>query len=516
EIAELWIGQAGKPELAAPILERVLEFDPANRNAHERVLSLYSDAGDWRAYAQAVDRYLPNLVTDEDKIKSLRELGRLREQKLGQKDGAFLALCRALQLDASDDSLREDVERLAQETGSYEELAAVYEQVADELPKGPLAERLYLVLARVQDRNLDDPGEAEAALRKILEFDPTNSSALDAMAQMFGRRGRDRELIVSLEQKLEAAPSIEARKVILREISRINLERLKDVDEAANALIRALELEPDVDTLGELARLYREQHMWGDLAATLARTRDLLPTSEERAQLQNAIASLQEKEIGDEEAAVDAFREALALDPRNTEAVSALERLYTRLDRPADLLAIYERQLELTEDYREKVKILFHSAGIWEDRYQNAANADACIDGVLALDPTNLQAIKALERLRRTQARWEDLVGVLERHIQLATDAQEQADLMVDAGEVLRTHLHQTDKAADAFQAALGVFPGHTPALHALGTLYERSGNWPFALEMLHQEAQALGNDPRAVEVLHRMGKINEDMLQDV
>ncbi len=276
EIAELWIGQANKPELAAPILERVLEFDPANRNAHERVLSLYSDAGDWRAYAQAVDRYLPNLVTDEDKIKSLRELGRLREQKLGQKDGAFLALCRALQLDASDDSLREDVERLAQETGSYEELAAVYEQVADELPKGPLAERLYLVLARVQDRNLDDPGEAEAALRKILEFDPTNSSALDAMAQMFGRRGRDRELIVSLEQKIEAAPSIEARKAILREISRIHLERLKDVDEAANALIRALELEPDVETLGELARLYREQHMWGDLAATLARTRDLL------------------------------------------------------------------------------------------------------------------------------------------------------------------------------------------------------------------------------------------------
>src|SRR6185369_11914087 len=338
------------------------------------------------------------------------------------------------------DSLREDVERLAQETGSYEELAAVYEQVADELPKGPLAERLYLVLARVQDRNLDDPGEAEAALRKILEFDPTNSSALDAMAQMFGRRGRDRELIVSLEQKIEAAPSIEARKAIFREISRIHLERLSDPDEAASALIRALELEPDVETLGDLAKLYREQHMWGDLAATLARTRDLLPTSEERAHLQNQVAAVQ-----------------------------------------------------------EKVKILFHSAAIWEDRYQNAANADACIEGVLALDHTNLQAIKALERLRRAQGRWEDLVGVLERHIQLATDAQEQADLMVEAGEVLRAHLHQTDKAADAFQAALGVYPGHTPALHALGMVYERSGNWPFALEMLHQEAEALGHDPRAV-----------------
>ncbi len=516
EIAEVWISQANKPEQAAPVLERVLEFDPANHNAYERVLKLYGDAGDWKSYASAVDRYLPNLVTDEDKIRSLRELARIREQKLGQKDGAFLALCRALQLDPSDDSLREGVERLAEESGSYEELAAVYEQVADELPRGPLAERLYLVLARVQDQNLDDAAEAEAALRKILEFDPTNTSALDALAGIFARRGRDREFIAALEQKLEAAPSIEARKQILREISRVQLQQLHDGEEAASALIRALELEPDVETLGELAKLYREQHMWGDLVGTLIRTRDLLPNAEERAQVQTQIAEVQEREIGDDEAAVEAYREALSLDPGNAVALEALERLYTKLDRPADLLAIYERQLELTEDYREKVKVLFRSAAIWEDRYQNPENADACIEGVLALDPTNLQAIKSLERLRQAQGRWEDLVGVLERHIQLATEPREQADLIVEMGEVLRQHIRQTDKAANAFQAALQIDPSHEPAMHALGMVYERSGNWPFALEMLHQEAQALGRSPPAVEVLHRMGKINEDMLMDV
>ena len=152
--------------------------------------------------------------------------------------------------------------------------------------------------------------------------------------------------------------------------------------------------------------------------------------------MQVEVAGVQEQEIGDDEAAIDAYRQALGLDPRNAEALAALERLYTKLDRPADLLAIYERQLELTEDYRERVKILFQCAAIWEDRYQNPANADACIEGVLALDPTNLQAIKALERLRRAQGRWEELVGVLERHIQLATDGEEQADLMVEAGDV--------------------------------------------------------------------------------
>ncbi len=216
EMADLWTGPGGKPESAAPVLERLLDVDPANRTAYERLLALYAQVSDWRAHAQLVDRYLPNLVTEEEKTRALRDLGKVREQKLGQKDSAFLALCRALQLDPSDDALREDVERLAEETGSYEELAAVYEQVADELPRGPLATRLYLVLARVQDKNLDDAAAAEAALRKILEFDPTNASALDALASIFSHRGRDQDYIVALEQKLEAAPSIEARKRILQ------------------------------------------------------------------------------------------------------------------------------------------------------------------------------------------------------------------------------------------------------------------------------------------------------------
>ena len=186
--------QAKKPESAAPILERVLEFDPANRDAYERVLSLYSDAGDWRAYAQAVDRYLPNLVTDEDKIRRSVSWAGSGSRSWGRRTAPSSPSAGRSSSTPPTTPCARTWSGWREETGSYEELAAVYEQVADELPRGPLAERLYLVLARVQDRNLDDPGEAEAALRKILEFDPTNASALDAMAQMFGRRGRDREL----------------------------------------------------------------------------------------------------------------------------------------------------------------------------------------------------------------------------------------------------------------------------------------------------------------------------------
>ena len=45
--------------------------------------------------------------------------------------------------------------------------------------------------------------------------------------------------------------------------------------------------------------------------------------------------------------------------------------------------------------------------------------------------------------------------------------------------------------------------------------LYERSGNWFQSLEMLQREADALKNEPKAVDVYFRMGKINENMLMD-
>lgn len=515
QVAELWRGPAGKPESAGGALEKVLEIDPAHRKAYEALVELYAAHHDWRAYAQAMDRYLPHLVTDEEKISSLRELARVQEAKLGQKNVAFLQYCRALQLNPSDDSLRVEVERLAEETGSYEEMAAVYEEVADALPRGPLAERMYLVLARAHDQKLDDPAAAEAALRRILEFDPTNLQALEALAGIFARRGRHKDYIVALEQKLEAASSIEKRKEILREIARVFDQALSEPDEAAQALLRALELEPDPATLEVLCALYRRKQDWSNLAATLLRARDLAPSSEERSRIQAEVALVYEREVGDDEAALEGYRRALELDSGNRGALDALERLYTKLDRPAELLRVYEKQLELSTDYRERVKVLFKSAALWEDRQQNLINADVCMEGVLQLEPHNLQAIKALERLRKAQGRWQELIGVVDRHIQLIADPVEQSELLVEMGEVFQQQLNQTDRAVTTFHQALELNPRCRPAMHELGMIYERSGNWSFALDALRREAEVCGPTSDAVELCHRMGKIQEEMLLD-
>jgi tetratricopeptide (TPR) repeat protein len=522
-VCEVHANVLGRREAAAPIFERILDTSASERIAYDALREIYAAQSDWRRYAAACERFLPGVGSPLEKVEVLKELAAVQEQRLGQKDFAFLSCCRAFSEAPGDEELRQTMHRLAEETGSFEELATVYEELVDSVEKGPLAERLYLALATIQDERLDSPEEAEAALRKVLEFDPTNKSALEALSKMFSRRGQDNEYVVSLEQKLEAAGGIEERKVILREIAQIYETRLNQPDEAVTSYERALQLEPDRDTFRQLAELLRRQKKFREMAEVLVRARDFETEPQLRAKLQTEVAEVYEREIQDDEAAVAGFRLALEFDPENRDALAALELLYTKLDRPAELLSVYDAQVRLASDPRERVKILFKTASIWEDKYQNLGNADACLEAVLMEEPANLQAIKGLERIRLLDAeakrpnlaRWEDLLRVYEQHLTLQLDLTEQVELLVAMGEVYYKELKRTDRAAQIFHRALEIDPRSRTAMHALGLLYERSGNWPFALEMLAREAELSGTSKEAVELFHRIGKINEEMLLD-
>ena len=55
---------------------------------YERACELYRGHNDWRAYAQVVDRYLPHLVTDEEKLATLKDLARVQEERQSRRSGA--------------------------------------------------------------------------------------------------------------------------------------------------------------------------------------------------------------------------------------------------------------------------------------------------------------------------------------------------------------------------------------------------------------------------------------------
>jgi tetratricopeptide (TPR) repeat protein len=513
-VAELWRGQR-RPDAAAAALEKVLELDPANRPAYQQLRELHAAGNHWRDFARVCDLFAPNVADAAEKLAILKEVAGVHEKRLGQKEMSFLAWCRALADAPGDLEALGEAERLAHETQADEELAAVLEQVAEEA-RGMVRARLLLRLGVLRDGLLDDAEGAEAAFRRALEADPASPEALDALTGLFKKRGRVRDLVITLEQKLEAAAGLDEKKALLLELSRLYDSELKDVDEAISAVRRILELDGgDPQAIAALAALYRREHRWGELAGVLARARDLASDDTARIGWQLQIAALYENEIGDDEAAVEGYRTVLGLDDQHQEALAGLERLYTKLDRFAELNRVYERQVQLSHDPVEQVRILAKSAGIFEEKMQDQARAVTQNEAILGLDGANQGAIKALTRLYREQGQFDKLIIVLEHHLSLVTDRKEQVALMVAIGEVWWKEMSRVDRAEQIFNQALQLEPESRQAVSALGRLYERSGNWNLALDMLRREARLSGAGRDAVELYVRLGAINGDMLLD-
>jgi tetratricopeptide (TPR) repeat protein len=514
-VAELWKAQK-RPDAAAAALEKVLELDPPNRTAYEELRQIQAEGGNWRAFARVCDAFAPQLADPAEKLALLKEVAGVHEKRLGQKEMAFLAWCRALGEAPGDADSLAEAERLAAETEAFDELAAVLEQVAEE-SRGMVRAKLLLRLGKLRDERLDDAEGAETAYRRALEADPASPDALEALTHLFKRRGRVRDLVITLEQKLEAAAGLEEKKATLLEVAKIYDGEMGDVEEAITALRRVLELDgADPAALEALSAIYRREQRWGDLASVLSRARDLASSDEDRVRFQLQIAALYEAEIGDDEAAVDAYRTVLGLDDDQVEALAGLERLYTKLDRFAELNRVYERQIALAADPREKVRILAKSAGIHDEKLHDPRSAIEQNEAILRIDGGNLPAVKALERLYRDERRWDRLISLMQHHLSLVTDRREQVALEVAVGEVWWKELSRVDRAEAMFNHALQLEPESREAVSALGRLYERSGNWNLALDMLRREARIAGGGKDAVDVHVRMGTIYDEMLMDL
>jgi tetratricopeptide (TPR) repeat protein len=513
--AEAWEKPLAKPQAAAAALEKVLELRPGHRDAWIRLKDLHLRAGNWRAYVRVSDLFTAQISDRAERLALLKELGEIHEKRLGQKEMAFITFCRAFSEDPGDAAVVEAIHRLAADTEAWDELGAVYEQVSEEA-KGLARARLLLDLGRLRDVRLDDPDAAEAAFRKALEVDPASLQALDALTDLFTRRGRVHDLVIALEQKLEAAAGLDEKKATLLEMARIYDGQLHDPGEAISALKRVLELDgADDAAIDALASLYRREARWGDLAGILARARDLAQDDATRVVYQLQISGLHENELADEEAAVEGYRAVLGLDDRQRDALAGLDRLYTKLDRFAELNRVYEKQAEIATEPRERVRILAKSASIWEEKLGDLQQAIEKNEAVLGIDGGNLPAVKNLEALYRREGLWEKLIAVLQHHATLTQDRRELVSLEVQIGEVWWKELARVDRAEAIFSHALESDPESRDAVCALARLYERSGNWNLAVEMLQREAKLAASGDDAVEIQARIGRIQEEMLQD-
>jgi len=131
------------------------------------------------------------------------------------------------------------------------------------------------------------------------------------------------------------------------------------------------------------------------------------------------IAEIAEQRLDDAPRAFEAQSKALIIDPTLEATVLELERLAELADQWQRLGQLYHEVADrlgpgdLSRAYRLR-------AARNEERLGNVSAAASNYERLLEMDPTDVEALQAIDALYRSAQRWEELIGVFRRRIDLA------------------------------------------------------------------------------------------------
>ena len=512
--ADIYLDRLNRPTAAVPSYEKILELNPSDKGAFDQTRKILRNAREWRRLV-ATDEGFISQYQGDGREELLGEIRDIHDKELGQKDLAFIAACRVYR-EFPNGTAADAMERLAKETNGFEELSAVYEDALEEMEDAANKIEANRRLAKLYVRELNEAGAAEEVWERLLVLAPGDQEALDSIAEIRSKQGRYEDQVNALEEKLGHAPDADAKKAVLRQIASVWDSVAKDTEKAIATQQRILDLDPaDKLAIDALGNIYEREDKYDALIQILQRATDLAPDPRATVPLRERTAFLYETKLNDPEASISAHRQILELDPNYLPSLEALERLYTALNRWRELIEVFEKQIQLVTEADAKIRLFAKAGAVFEEHFEDKPNALVCYDNILALDPNHLATLKNEERLLRETKEWEKLIAVLSHHATLVAEPREMVKFYIQIGDIYYRQLARVDKAEEIYNAARALDPNAGDALNALGKLYERSGNWFQSLEMLQREADALKNEPKAVDVYFRMGKINENMLMD-
>lgn len=412
--------------------------------------------------------------------------------------------------------------RVLRQSEQWRELAGLLRRRATLASAPGDAHELLIEAAETLEQKLSDADAARALYEEVLASDADNARARARLAALYERRSDYPAMIATLEAGLaRQAPG--ARATTFTRIAELCEQKLGQDAEAVKYYELALDSEPRwLPALRGLEQLLTRAGRSRELLANLQRQAELAETPRQKVQLLERVAGLQQEEFLDQRQASETYARILELDAgyeaTNPRALAALREAHLARGDAPRAIQLLERELELTEGSSAKAALEGRRAQLLRERLRDNAAAEASAKRALALDPSELRALRLLAELAFERQRFQEAARHYAALVERRALPEESAVWCAYLDALLASDAGAS--AAAAAEAALVALPQDVAVLQRAAELLFRHGAPERAAalhdELLKRAAEALSSAQRADatyrlgESLRRAGRLEE------
>ncbi|HXI54472.1 MAG TPA: hypothetical protein VNO55_00305, partial [Polyangia bacterium] len=169
------------------------------------------------------------------------------------------------------------------------------------------------------------------AFNQILNIQPANSAAADALATQYETMKRWPDLISLLRKKAAVVTEPEEKVALHLRVANLFLEKFSNQAEAIKSFEVILDLSPEnAEALGFLKQMYEKRRDWDKLIAIHQREIEKISDADTRKLRRIEVAKLASEKLKKPAISIDLWKRVLADDPENAEALGELEKLFER------------------------------------------------------------------------------------------------------------------------------------------------------------------------------------------
>ncbi len=435
---------------------------------------------------------------------------RLFETKLKDSARSEDAYRWILEIDAESAVAQAGLEAALKAQEKYEELVEKLLEIGEKSSSHTERARAMAKIGELYAGPLDDKEQAVFAIGKAVAQDVQNDAYAEALERV---AGSDMKLWAEAMRELHDVTThprmpTETRIALFMRLGGWYVDKINRSDLALPCFDTALSLEPAHEgALQRMTEVYRRAQQWNELVAVLITRVERALTPERARDFRTQAAEILETRLDDLGRARDLYEENLKEDPGHAKTVEALARIYQRNQDWKGYVKILERQCEALAG-AQRAETLCRIGELYEDQLNDVAEAQRRYESAAEVDGASLSALRGLDRVFNRTGRYQELLGNLDKQVQLAATPRQKINLYERIAGIHDEEFLDHAKAADALEKVLGLDAAHEGAITALMRHYRALDRWDEVIELYDRALKVASEPPRRVQLLLAQGRV--------